>query len=599
VVPVWKNAGFVNQEFSGYDVLDDAGRKILSINTPKQMNIAQLEYALGTELLKSPRKAVLVKDMAFLKRGALVSILQVDSNRKKAKFAALDGRVRGWASLDNFLIKEAKFDSKPHDGHMDNVLGVRETEYLIQCPVEGIKWVNKEQATIPTKDVSITPPLATPESLNLEEAKIKHCPKCDDAEMYEQEGHWHCPSCQWILPVKEASKKIAKVILKKDDKLVKEFNTHNEALMWLHNQVDYSWDEAVKHQGWKIEEVPEKEAASPQVLTYPLVMDMTKEQLMALPTISQGHTDNLKFDDGKHRVWVSRMTREDGAKEDNEIIFEVLRGGNWVQASLDKQARVVERSDGWHVLSEEGKNLGGPYTSKEKAVKRLRQVEFFKHKKGSKALSKKEAEQEVATEPTLSLEDHIGLMRERMSTCIERLNTPATKTASEEPKIEEKLEVKEDPKVLVEDIQLAIDMLETIYKDSPKAHDKLEELENLLYSLEQTVGLPLDLPAEEAKEPEHKEFVEEKKEASAEDDMEIKFERAADRLDKRFMNHEISQEQYDSEMAALKKEMFPKEASAEKEADDVNRPPTQVLPPGQKWMWNQPTMKWVVTTVQM
>lgn len=39
-------------------------------------------------------------------------------------------------------------------------------------------------------------------------------------------------------------------------------------------------------------------------------------------------------------------------------------------------------SGGYRVLSEKGKNLGGPYKTKKEAEKRLRQVEFFKHKKG-------------------------------------------------------------------------------------------------------------------------------------------------------------------------------------------------------------------------
>lgn len=33
---------------------------------------------------------------------------------------------------------------------------------------------------------------------------------------------------------------------------------------------------------------------------------------------------------------------------------------------------------GYKVLSESGKNLGGPYRSKGEAVRRLRQVEYFK-----------------------------------------------------------------------------------------------------------------------------------------------------------------------------------------------------------------------------
>jgi hypothetical protein len=37
---------------------------------------------------------------------------------------------------------------------------------------------------------------------------------------------------------------------------------------------------------------------------------------------------------------------------------------------------------GYKVVSSTGKNLGGPYKTKEEAKKRLRQVEFFKRKKG-------------------------------------------------------------------------------------------------------------------------------------------------------------------------------------------------------------------------
>jgi hypothetical protein len=35
---------------------------------------------------------------------------------------------------------------------------------------------------------------------------------------------------------------------------------------------------------------------------------------------------------------------------------------------------------GYRVLSEKGKNLGGPYKTRAAAEKRLRQVEFFKHR---------------------------------------------------------------------------------------------------------------------------------------------------------------------------------------------------------------------------
>ena len=43
---------------------------------------------------------------------------------------------------------------------------------------------------------------------------------------------------------------------------------------------------------------------------------------------------------------------------------------------------IRKTSGGYKVLSEKGENLGGPYKSRAKARKRLRQVEFFKHRKG-------------------------------------------------------------------------------------------------------------------------------------------------------------------------------------------------------------------------
>ena len=48
--------------------------------------------------------------------------------------------------------------------------------------------------------------------------------------------------------------------------------------------------------------------------------------------------------------------------------------------SMTKLAKIVKRKKGYHVVSEEGKNLGGPYSSREKAEERLKQVEFFKYK---------------------------------------------------------------------------------------------------------------------------------------------------------------------------------------------------------------------------
>lgn len=42
---------------------------------------------------------------------------------------------------------------------------------------------------------------------------------------------------------------------------------------------------------------------------------------------------------------------------------------------------IEKRPEGWYVLSEERKSLGGPYRSRGAAEKRLRQVEMFKHRR--------------------------------------------------------------------------------------------------------------------------------------------------------------------------------------------------------------------------
>ncbi len=46
---------------------------------------------------------------------------------------------------------------------------------------------------------------------------------------------------------------------------------------------------------------------------------------------------------------------------------------------------IVKRKNGYYVLSEKTlRNLGGPYKTREEALKRLRQVEYFKHLKGGR-----------------------------------------------------------------------------------------------------------------------------------------------------------------------------------------------------------------------
>jgi hypothetical protein len=63
----------------------------------------------------------------------------------------------------------------------------------------------------------------------------------------------------------------------------------------------------------------------------------------------------------------------------------VIRGLTWFwhgRKWAQERTMIKKDKSGYKVLSEKGKNMGGPYKSKAAAQKRLRQVEFFKHKKG-------------------------------------------------------------------------------------------------------------------------------------------------------------------------------------------------------------------------
>jgi hypothetical protein len=51
------------------------------------------------------------------------------------------------------------------------------------------------------------------------------------------------------------------------------------------------------------------------------------------------------------------------------------------QSAKEGRKMIKKVKEGYKVLSEKGKNLGGPYKTKAEAEKRLRQVEYFKHHK--------------------------------------------------------------------------------------------------------------------------------------------------------------------------------------------------------------------------
>ena len=55
------------------------------------------------------------------------------------------------------------------------------------------------------------------------------------------------------------------------------------------------------------------------------------DELENMETLAQSHTDNLKFNDGNIKIWLSRMTIADGAPCNNEVTVEKFNSktGTW------------------------------------------------------------------------------------------------------------------------------------------------------------------------------------------------------------------------------------------------------------------------------
>lgn len=55
----------------------------------------------------------------------------------------------------------------------------------------------------------------------------------------------------------------------------------------------------------------------------------TLSELNAMPTIGNGHTENLKLEQDGVRVWLSRLDKSDGMPYDNQVTVEKKVDGQW------------------------------------------------------------------------------------------------------------------------------------------------------------------------------------------------------------------------------------------------------------------------------
>ena len=60
-----------------------------------------------------------------------------------------------------------------------------------------------------------------------------------------------------------------------------------------------------------------------------MIVAYTLDELEDMETLCVGQADNLKFDNGRFRVWLSRMTIEDGMDYNNQVTVEKCKDGCW------------------------------------------------------------------------------------------------------------------------------------------------------------------------------------------------------------------------------------------------------------------------------
>lgn len=143
-----------------YNIVDKNGKKVMSLQSEKELSLDQLSQIFAVESKKRQAKAQLLENIAFLKAGEKVTIIGFDKIRGRVKFASAEHGVRGWAAAAKFSISAMDAQTVKHGDHDDKVLGATSTETLIDCSSSGPTWVPSQGLMDENR------PPATPESLN-------------------------------------------------------------------------------------------------------------------------------------------------------------------------------------------------------------------------------------------------------------------------------------------------------------------------------------------------------------------------------------------------------------------------------------------------
>lgn len=469
---VFKRELLATPSKEGYDISHE-GKKLFNIKGKenKPMNKKQLEFCAQIEFTRGMKQAKLVEKIASLEAGSTVFIMAHDKTSRRVKFASLEHGFRGWAPASKFAYLNKKADPMRHGDHVDDVVGSSKSAYLTECPQGSgnMRWIQGSEL-LPT-----TQPPATPESLNdLESSKnVKanfpstYFARPESKQRADQFGLIDIEDAD-LTPEGLAAKKQEMIeghdiegAKGSEDKLLKQFEAkYPEYNGWTFEYMypgsySYSKDNAVVFftPDWDADgevniQITDADSNYLDGNDIPYKAPLTADSLFAIvkPYLDRQGFEKQSLQTALPKAIVPQRgdvntTQPMDMPSDEEIKQKALElfkqdfnalnpaEQNAVYqalgktASLNKVARVVHREDGWHVLSEKGKNLGGPYKSKGEAVKRLRQVEYFKHHGAIRPFSRS-----VIADV---LTDHINDMKGRITEVQDRLqNVPAVKTSS-------------------------------------------------------------------------------------------------------------------------------------------------------------------------
>jgi len=599
----------------GYDVALANGNRLFKITTKEDVNEEGLTNIIKAELAKEsknkcnicnmefdswpeydkhkkekhgPKMAKLTGDLAFLKKGTLVSIISEDRSKKQVKFASLDNSLRGWCPASKvaaFDVPEANLVD--HDGHKDEVLSQSGNELLVTCPANSINVIWRV----------VEAPPATSESLNPDVASFKEAAACNQCEMLMINGvpchETGCPNQrkqhQEEFDIESAKKKphtkecveandrypgpgelcicdkkTASLFTVQELKEVaqREIQSHirHEDGKWVIYSHDYkkklgTYDskeaatkrlreiEYFKHQG-SLAPLSKKEAKVRSIRREMEQGILPNPYLIAPEDV--GHMLDLDF----------------GIVQSHDVGKYIFLRDNIIQMENDEQKR--EREQKVASKKESSSEVPMPADKCEECGKELGPEAFLSKWPVCRKCTKKRHEKAVGRKADQntqsSLEQQVQGFRDRMQAISERLATPPAKTAD--------LETTEDlSNVNVEDLTKGIlhmiDLLESkVGEDvsaNPEVHSLLEELENKVWEAETTLGIKPSLPEHEKAEPEHAEVVK-----------------------------EIEQ----------KEEPVEKESEVKVEADSVNTPPTTIPPVGFRYAWDPKNNQWILVQVE-